>query len=334
MKKSIIFLPVIVVYLVFAIFILGNNVSQIPGGAEMAGIIIYFNAIFLTFVIFLGTFGISILVTQIFKKNKYLDGMIVVIFILGLVVTHYQTLSICDYEERNYSVDSQISKQNQELHKIIKSGKKALSKSNNVYPERKIILEDSIAIMNFLNNFLDSCQMVLQPAEKISINLKFNNFFELYLSDSIASKNDSLLIEKIKSSISLDYIAYSPNEKFLTTAFTYSYHENRVRILFLIGEKNKENFRFNKLYCNYTGEDIFVNEEYAFYKFILDIKDDDKYHGCNCKIASKIFWECDHFNKVQIGQNFVFKYQVSSSYSPIYKDYRDTIGMKFVISKS
>lgn len=95
MKKSIIFLPIILVYLIFAIFILFNNVSQIPGGAEMAGIIIYFHAIFTSFIIFIGTIGLIILITQIFKKSKYKDVMIVIVFLLGLIYTHSETLNIC-----------------------------------------------------------------------------------------------------------------------------------------------------------------------------------------------------------------------------------------------
>lgn len=333
MKKSLIFLPLVLVYLVFAIFILFNNVSQIPGGAEMAGIIIYFNAIFTSFIIFIGTFGLIILITQIFKKSKYKDVIIVIVSLLGLIYTHSETLNICAYEDRNISVYSRISMQKEELQKVIKLGKKTLSKSDNVYPKREIILKDSIIIMNFLYNFLDSCQIALNPTEKIYFNSRFSNFFELNFSDSTRSKNDSILIESIKSSLTLDFIAYSPDEKFISTALTYSYHEDRVRILFLIGKKNEENFSLNKLYCNYTGEDIFVSKEYAFYKFFIDIKDENKYGGCKCKVASKSFWECDHFNKVFIGQNHVYKYQVSSSYSPTYKDYRDTIGMSFVIPK-
>lgn len=331
MKKSIIFLPIILVYLIFAIFILFNNVSQIPGGAEMAGIIIYFNAIFTSFIIFIGTIGLIILITQIFKKSKYKDVMIVIVFLLGLIYTHSETLNICVYEDRNISVYSRISKQKEELQEVIKLGKKALSKSDNVYPEREIILKDSIIIMNFLNDFLDSCQVALNPTEKIYFNSRFNNFFELNFSDSTRSKNDSILIEKIKSSLTLDFMAYSPDEKFISTALTYSYHEDRVRILFLIGEKNKDNFRLNKLYCNYDGIDIFINKEYAFYKFFIDIKDPNKYSGCKCKVASKKFWECDHFNKVFIGQNHVYKYRVTNSFSSLHKEYRDTIGMSLVI---
>ncbi len=334
MKKSIIFLPIILIYLVFAVFILQNNVMQIPGGAEMAGIIIYFNAIFTSLIIFLATFGSIILVTQIFNKNKYIDVMIFIIFLLGLIVTHTATSKICVYEERNFSIPSIISKQNEDLQKTIKSGKKILSKSDNVYPERKIILEDSIVIMNFLNNFLDSCQMALNPVEKMSFASRFKNFFELNLSDSTRSKNDSTLIKKIKSSLTLDFIAYSPNEKFIASVMTYSYHENRVGILFLIGEKNKKNFRLNKLYCNYDGGDIFTNKEYAFYNFFIDINDKYKHYGCKCKISSKSLWECDHFDKVFIGENYVYKYRVTNSFSSVYKEYRDTIGMSFVIPKN
>lgn len=333
MKKSLISLPLIILYIVFAIFIIQNNVSQIPGSAEMAGIIIYFNTIFTSLVIFLATFGIIILINQIFNKSKYIDLLIVIIFLLGLIYTHSETLNICAYEDRNISVYSRISNQKEELQKIIKSGKKSLSKSDNVYPEREIMVNDSIVIMNFLNKFLDSCQMALKPIEKMSFNSRFSNFFELNLSDSTRSINDSTLIENIKSSLSLDFIAYSPNEKFISTAMTYSYHKNRVRILFLIGEKNKENFILNKLYCNSEGEDVFISKEYAFYKFFIDIKDEYKYYGCKCKVASKSFWECDHFNKVFIYQNYVYKYRVTNSFSSVYKEYRDTIGMSFVIPK-
>lgn len=332
MKKSLIFL-LIIIYIVFAIFILFNNVSKIPGGSEMAGIIIYFHAIFKSFIIFIGTFGLIILITQIFKKSKYLDIIIFILLLLGLIYTHCETSKICAYEDRNISISSRLSMQKEELQKVVKLGKKTLLKSDNIYPEKEIILKDSIVIINFLNDFLDSSQIALNATEKIYFNSRFSNFFELNLSDSTRSINDSILIQKIKSSLTLDFISYSPDEKFISTALTYSYHEDRVRILFLIGEKNKENFRLNKLYCNYDGIDVFINKEYALYKFFIDSKDENKYGGCKCKVTSKSFWECDHFKKVFIGQNYEYNYRITNSFSTIHKEYRDTIGMSFVIPK-
>lgn len=333
MKKSTKFLPYALFYIFIAFLILVSNVNQIPSDAELAGIIIYLNAIFITVVILLVTLGFLLLSTQFFSNRNYQFIINTFIILFGLFTTNRETKNICTFENQDYSVYSIISKQKEDMTKTIDAGKDILQKSDNVKVNRAIIRKDSTIIINYINNFLDSCIMPVMPKEKQIIKSKFINFFHLILSDSTTSKVDSILISSIKKSISLDYIAYSPDEKFIVTMLTYNYSENRVGILFLLGESSNSSLNLYKRDCNFEG-DIFINQEYAFYKFFTDIRSRYKDYKCSCDLSSKNFWECSNFEKIFIMSNYVNRFKIVNKYDNQLKVYKDTLATSFIISKT
>ena len=333
MKKSGVFWPFIFVYIIFALMLFANNVNQIPNDVEFAGVFLFLSAILISILVFLATAAGLFLSIQVFSKTKFITPLIIGILLIGLYATHLTTFNICVFEKRDNSPESIISKQSKEREKVIRSGKTILLKSDNIFPEKREINKDSLIIVDFIQKYLDSCLMPLKLPEAKKVNSNFLHFFHLILSDSSRSENDSLLILSIKKSISLDYIAYSPDEKFIITMLTYSYSENRVGILFLLGERNDTKLELYKRDCNFDG-DIFIDKEYAFYKFFTDIKSVYKGYGCGCDVSSKSFWECSNFEKVSIKPNYVNRFKILNKYDNQLKIYKDTIAMSFLISKT
>jgi hypothetical protein len=296
------------------------NISQIPAGDEMGGIIEIFLALLYTFIVFVFTIITSYLI--FLKKNLNQKIWQIIIYTLCIISVYHLTWKVCVYRVPSMSFEDVRSKQLEELNELIKKGNEILVKSKN--KNYTYYVKDSTEIVNYFISFLDRNNVQLSLEKDSIYHSTFNHFFDRNLTN-FDSKEESFKYRQIISkSLTLDYISYSPNKKILFVIITYNIGTNpkEANAIALIGSRQGKKITLYRHPCfrNDYGE---INKKYAFYSLVCDLNKGDR--PCSKGNPFKnTFWTDGYFEKVKINNEYKYLYQVNELYNQPNKRFDNT----------
>jgi hypothetical protein len=278
-------------------------------------IIIPFIGIFFTFFVYVITW----LVHKYWRK----DYTTTLSYIFALAVgVGYFIFAMSIFNPKSYTKEEFRTKQLKELNKMTKKGDKMLAKSENMITDRTIVFEDSTAIINYFNHFLDSTFYNYSDSLIIEYSSIFHNLFTRNLIrrpyGGVEMIFDSIETDRyrqiIKNNLSIDLFSYSPDKSKLLIVMTYEIGEEPIEAnaLILIGERNNNQIILYKYGC-FRNDYGVVNKQYALYETIM--KFEDRSIPCNQNKESpfkKSFWNTGWFEKVIFNGAEKYRYQLDN----------------------
>ena len=257
-------------------------------------------------VAFIGLIFTSIFCVVVHIVNKYLKKYIVFIspflmfFMLPVFIGYY-----------NYAMYKAFP---EELKNMKIKGNIMLARSKNKITDRTIVAEDSAAIINYFNNFLDTPFYRWSDTLILEYSSKFSHLFRrpyegIEIFDSIETNKYRQIM---KHNMSIDFFSYSPDNSKLFLIMTYEI-ETEASALALIGERNDSQIILYRYGCITTDYKRPPNKQYALYWIITRFER----QNIPCNIGSplkKSFWNTGWYEKVYFNNAEKYRYQLKKVY--------------------
>ncbi|MES2838017.1 MAG: hypothetical protein V4667_10875 [Bacteroidota bacterium] len=322
MKKN---LPIIILLAIVNFLLIIVNIQNIPAGNEMGGLAQAIIALFFSGIIFYATTTLSVWLSK--KDNNY-QVLQIFIFITSAILTYCASWYVCVYE-KPYKADSvyrneEIIKGNQNKNKVFNTFKN----SENNYKRDRLSISDSLSLRIFFSDFLSE--------NNINNDSNFHStFYEIF--NLNIEKNDTVIlkeyIDRIKKSISIDYMGYSPNRNFNFVILTYELRKRNVYPLVLIGNRLNNNIKYHKYPC-YRDDGPTVTKDYLLFKIIERFNE----FGVPCNHSNPLeydFWNSEYFDTLSINNKKLYRYQLEYSLSKKYSSNSilPSIKVKFIPAK-
>jgi hypothetical protein len=284
-----------------------HGITHIPGSAEFAGPFIALGTLMFFAFFYVITLAISFFIKESTILRITLQCILYLLFLFMCLVI-------------NGDIDLSTPKTKEEIKRdeiketihLQKKYDKLLKHNNLFYPNNRIVTKDKESILSTLKKFL-ACEAF--PISKHSeYHSKFRGIFNrtLEYSDSIEINSYR---KSISDSLTIDFICYSPNLKYLFVILTYNLCHKEViesNAFIFLGEKDKsDDIRLYLLpYQNYYGE---INKKYSFYHALDNINT----YGISFSNANPLYdsyWKSHEFDVIKISKQVIYRYQIEHAW--------------------
>jgi hypothetical protein len=248
------------------------------------------------------------------------------IVLVGVMCIGYYNICMSIINPKSLITNEEVrAHQLKKLDGLIKKGNKMLAKSENIMTDQTIRTEDSLAIINYFNHFLDSTFYRYPDTLILEYSSTFHHFFNRGLIERPYGriKMDSVNINKyrqiIKNKLSIDLFSYSPDKRKLFIIMTYEVGEEPTgaNALAMIGQRDNNQLILYRYQQGFRNDYSVVNKQYALYQIIADFKGNSntrqKTHRKENPLK-KSFWEGGWFEKISINNTEKYRYQLNDTY--------------------
>lgn len=311
MKKVLFF---IIINFICSLIVLYINISRIPVGDELGAIVEMFLSLFFGALIFSATFGLSVLLNNLLKRNQIYIQLLIHATCVFLV--YYSSYRVCVYREPHIKPEEMRAIRLEQIEKTKEKVEKIISKAVIYKPENFVVENDKKQIKEAVKNFFN----------KSYIDIKSNRAFKdsIYnLLDSNISVLDSVetnsFFSTVYNSIDLDLILYSPDLKKILVFFsfdeTFTINPGRIEsganAFALIGLKSNCSIKLYRFYYESYSSVNNPNKESAYYQLFLFLTNNSRYSSMKYPINKKEFWRCEYvFGTENIDNQILYGFQI------------------------
>ena len=285
----------------------------------------HWNVLIVPFVIPLGIASYVLALAPIFWIDKYWKKKYSIRLSMFLIVVvaagyFYFCVFVMTSPPRHRTREQVMEQQLNRLDRMTRRGDRLLARSQNTIADRTILLEDSVAIINYFNQFLSIPFYNYSDSVVLQYSARYSHFFNRNLIRRPHGKIELIFdIEEtnkrrqiIKNNLSIDFFAYSPDKSKLLIVMTYDigFDPTNANALVLIGSRDDNQiilYRF--VGCGFRNDWAVVNKQYALYQVIIDFANRD-FQQCGNPLR-RSFWRSEHFEKIVVDGVERYRYQLT-----------------------
>jgi len=203
-------------------------------------------------------YGIYLIISHCISKPNIQK----IIACICLVLIFLSSFFINHYERGQWTNEEIRERQLKELRTLTRKTNKILAKNENIITNYTILKEDSAAIVNYFNHFLDSAFYRNSDSLMLRYSATFSHFFNRNLTHRIYAEllMDTASVNKyrqiMKDNLSIDFFSYSPDKSKLFIIITYEIGEEPTgaNALAMIGERKDNKLILYRHICGFRND--------------------------------------------------------------------------------